>query len=714
ASASIRSLQNEPNVAPSKWRAEHYCDWTRFVSGDQAERSGRAEGWGMMDNDVALIQSNTLAVNYRDSLMNAVMAISVNPVTRRVTVVGTEAHNQIRYEPNLQSHFLTVTFADFAVRGNPPIARQARINDMNPHLDVSTNTAPISERMRSVGDPRSIKWMNGSTGYVAGMGSNSVARIGRNGIPVQTPIPVGNGPTGLAIPSSISNRLFVLNRFDATISVVDTATEVQLSVVPFFDPTPASINEGRTLLYDTQQTSGLGNVACASCHIDARYDRLAWDLGNPAGEMTTNDGFTFHPMKGPMRTTSLIGIVGSPALHFRGDKSTIHDFSSTYPNLQGLEFEPSDAAMDVLESFLASIHTPPNPFRNLDNSMPTSLLIPGPRMRVGNPTATNNCSNCHDPNSNSRSGVLRQVGGNNMPGQQPTLAPSLRSMYEILGFDSQLPSKVGFAFIPDGANDTQNGATLRNDNLLAFMMAFNGDLEGDTHAAVGKQVTLNGQQTAADEDLLADLLMLADTGQIGIIAHGLRPNGRRRGFAYLGNGDFRNMVGNTVSIARVTDVSPTRPFTFTAVPAGNETRMGIDRDNDGIFDGNELPPTTIQVFVSGSTGEEEFDLVIDDNVVQAWQASTNTDAFSTTLEENVIASQIRIVFTNDLYDPDNGIDRNLTVDRIVVNGTPYQTEAPTTYSTGTYVPGSGISPGFHESEVLHSNGYFEYLSEESE
>jgi hypothetical protein len=27
--------------------------------------------------------------------------------------------------------------------------------------------------------------------------------------------------------------------------------------------------------------------------------------------------------------------------------------------------------------------------------------------------------------------------------------------------------------------------------------------------------------------------------------------------------------------------------TFTVVPLGSETRIGIDRDNDGIYDGND-------------------------------------------------------------------------------------------------------------------------------
>ena len=57
-----------------------------------------------------------------------------------------------------------------------------------------------------------------------------------------------------------SGRAYVLNRFDATISVLDTASLTELTRVAFFDPTPAVIRTGRPMLYDTQRTSGTGHL----------------------------------------------------------------------------------------------------------------------------------------------------------------------------------------------------------------------------------------------------------------------------------------------------------------------------------------------------------------------------------------------------------------------------------------------------------------------
>lgn len=575
--------------ASERWMDDNDGDWTELVSGSLAAESGRIVGWDMPDNDVAIINANTLDVTYQSSLMNMVMGISVNPRNNRVVVVGTDANNEVRFEPNLKSHFVTSAYADFAAQGG-----DVRIEDLNDHLDPDTTFLPAEQRAQSIGDPRSIAWgPSGIAGYVTGMGSNSVIQINRNGTRTAiAAVQVGQGPTASVVHIP-SGRVLVLNRFDASISVVNFSTVTEEQRIPFsFDPTPDFVNEGRRLLYDTQAFSGLGQVSCASCHVDARYDRLAWDLGNPAGDMEFVDEFPFHPMKGPMRTTSLVGVVGSPVLHFRGDKETLPDFSPTYTNLQGLLNEPTEEEMNQLELFIDTIQTPPNPFRDLDNSMPELLLIPGPDGRIGNPNnPSNDCSRCHNPDENGRGGLLN--GGNNSPGQQTTTSPSLRSMHEILGMSlSRTDSTAGFAFIADGANDTQAGNTLRNNNSLAFMMAFNGDLVNDTHAAVGKQVTLNGAQTEEDLEVLNQLIDLASNQAIGLVAHGLRDNNRgQRSFTYLpDSGRYQSITaGASTTLADLQSrANIDFPITFTAVPIGSEFRLGVDRDDNGTYDFDEL------------------------------------------------------------------------------------------------------------------------------
>jgi len=572
-------------------------DWSEMITGEEMEgftynASGRVPGWDMPDNDVAIIDANSLALSYQSGLMNIVMGLAVNPASGRVTTVGTEAHNEVRFEPNLRSHFITVTYADFI----PNAAN--RIINLNPHITPEVEFLEPSVRAQSIGDPRHITWdASGATAYITGMGSNNIVRVDNNGTRTTT-IEVGQGPTASIIRSG---NVIVLNRFDASLSVINEEDSSEVANVAFFDPTPESINIGRVQFYNTHETSGMGQISCASCHIDGKHDRLVWDLGNPAGEYTYRNGIEFHPMKGPLRTTSLVGVVGSPSLHFRGDKDDIAGFNGTFTALQGLNEPRTDAQMAELETFIASMFTPPNPFRNLDNTMPDAVVIPGPELRIGNPNAGNTaatCNRCHIVELNGRSDVRGQVAGFNSPGQQPTIAPSLRSMYEILGFtyDFADQSTAGFGFIGDGVMDAQTQNTLSNDDRLAFMMAYNGDLLGDTHAGVGTQLTLNGTTSDDDLTLLQALVDLAEAEAIGLIAHG-QVGTDNSGFTYLAatGGEFQTArAAATINYGDLLAASTTNPVTFTAVPKGSEIRMGVDRDNNGIYDNDEGVETPVE------------------------------------------------------------------------------------------------------------------------
>ena len=83
------------------------------------------------------------------------------------------------------------------------------------------------------------------------------------------------------------------------------------------------------------------------------------------------------------------------------------------------------------------------------------------------------------------------------------------------------------------------------------------------------------------------------------------------------------------------------------------------------------------------------------------------ETFTYYVEGPVTPDDIRIEFTNDFYF-EGRYDLNAAVDSIAINGRVYETENPSTYSTGTWLPEDGIQPGFRQSEVLHANGYFQF------
>jgi DNA-binding beta-propeller fold protein YncE len=319
-----RSLIVKKNIV-GRWMDDNHGDWTEFISGTNStvgswDVFGRPQGWDMPDRDLAIINTADYSITYAQGLMNICMDVAVNPASGTIAVIGTDATNERRFEPNLRGTFVRVNLALI-----DPLTLSKSVLDLNPHLDYSTPSLPRAMRDLSIGDPRGIVWnAAGARSYVIGMGSHNLVMTDAAGHRVMAqPIELDDGPAGLALDEA-HQRLYVLNRFAATLSVLDTAGLTKLTNIALFDPTPTSIKLGRRHLYDTRKNSGLGHVSCASCHVDARFDRLAWDLGNPQADTLTEDHsdvIAFHPMKGPLVTQTLQDIIGHEPLHWRGAKA---------------------------------------------------------------------------------------------------------------------------------------------------------------------------------------------------------------------------------------------------------------------------------------------------------------------------------------------------------------------------------------------------------
>ena len=94
---------------------------------------------------------------------------------------------------------------------------------------------------------------------------------------VSARIPVGHDPRGLAM-SRDGRRLFVANRLEDTVSVIDTRVNRVASTIPLAGPKKISaIRHGEQTFY-TSRYSFQGQIGCATCHIDSTFDGLTWDL----------------------------------------------------------------------------------------------------------------------------------------------------------------------------------------------------------------------------------------------------------------------------------------------------------------------------------------------------------------------------------------------------------------------------------------------------
>lgn len=295
--------------------------------------------------------------------------------------------------------------------GTPTVA----MRDLNT-LATSTGVpgAPVA-KAAAIAQPTDIALLERGGGvakvYVTGFHSDKVGVVTPTGAatawvvkPIAIPlVPQSNpgtvsGPRGLVLKSASGlagdpgSRLYVMNRLDNSVTVIDTATDtISASFALGNDPTPAYIKTGRQFLYSSN-FSGNGFVSCASCHLDGRTDNLGWDLSNGLFQpfpLNFEDGviaqpglFTGFPAKKRVMVTQSLqglatyevnkesqGLLSTEPLHWRGDKARFADFNEAFVNLQGMAnigtpSDPkglTDAQMEQFRAAVFSIHYPPNP-----------------------------------------------------------------------------------------------------------------------------------------------------------------------------------------------------------------------------------------------------------------------------------------------------------------------------------------------------------------
>ncbi|MBN1207132.1 MAG: hypothetical protein JXB05_19760 [Myxococcaceae bacterium] len=600
--------------------------------------------------------------------------MAVNPVNGKVYVSNTEARNDLRFEgpgllagSSLRGHLHESRISVLSPAGVTP-------RHLNKHIDYGTCCAPTPnpESEKSLAQPLGMAvTSDGATLYVAAFGSSKLGVYSTAALEADTFVPStanqillsGGGPTGMVLDEA-RGRMYVLTRFDNAISIVNTATRQEVAHLSMYTPEPASVVEGRRFLYDARNSSSHGDSSCGSCHIFGDFDSTTWDLGNPDAAVGTNlnplvpllpefgDDPTFgqdpdfHPLKGPLATQSLRGMANHGAMHWRGDRTGGNDAPSAQPDsgafdeaaafkkfnpafmdLLGRSEQLTLAEMQKFTDFILQVMYPPNPIRNLDNSLT-------PAQQAGmdfymNTTSffQGSCNACHrlDPNANPSAGPFKGffgTDGRSSFDAEPLFPkiPHLRNMYQKVGMfgagfgfgsigpDPFLGDQVrGIGFNSDGAIPTlflfnsgfdfhpifnQLGIPLTPEgeaakrNMELFMLAFDSNLA----PIVGQQVTLTAQSAAAAGPRIDLLKARADAGECDLVAKG---HGALHevGFLYVGGGQFardRQAQPHLADAAlRAAVISLGGALTYTCVPPGSGQRVGIDRDLDGFLDGDE-------------------------------------------------------------------------------------------------------------------------------
>ena len=573
-----------------------------------------------------------------------------NPVSGKIYVSNTDSQNHVRFEgPGTIAAGLKPLAEPATVRGNLAQSRITVLDGvtvlprhLNKHIDYTDVPQPLGVKLASLATPVGMAVSNdGGTLYVAAFGSSAIGVFDTGALEADAFTPAaadhiavsGGGPAGVALDG---DRLYALTRFNNAVVTIDLtlgSVGAEIQSVALHNPEPASVIDGRPFLYDALLTSSNGEAACASCHIFGDLDDLAWDLGNPddvvvanGNPFTTGFGAPFHPMKGPMTTQSLRGLANMGPQHWRGDRqgnevAAFNAFNVAFPGLVGRdEGEFSPAQMQQFTDFALQIIYPPNPIRQLDNTLRVDEQAGRNRYFGAITDGGLNCNGCHtlDP----ANGFFGGDGNSSEEGEtQEFKIPHLRNDYQKVGMFglantpgldgtfANLGDQVrGFGFLHDGAIDTVrrflNPTTFsltvsERTNLEAFIMAYDSDLP----PMVGQQITRTASNGVVVDPRISGLLTAAATAypskllgpgarQCDVIVKGA-VSGQARGYLYNPTtAQYRSdraaeALQGHAALQTVTATSG-QELTWTCAPFGSGARMGIDRDLDTYFDRDEL------------------------------------------------------------------------------------------------------------------------------
>ena len=670
-------------VGPVTWQDATGVNWDNLVP------------FSLPDHDVFALDANATPpaqTSVYDHVGTILFNMAVNPMSGSVYVTNTDANNMDRFEggadpnvaapePNLRGELHKARIS--ILSGTSTVATR----HLNKHIDytLAPVSVPASMNQKSLGIPTDMAvTSDGATLYVAAFGSQELGVIDTAALELDPNDPnafqpsaashialSAGGPGGVVLDEPRS-RLYVYTRFDDGISLVSTDSKSEVGHVRVHNPEPASVTTGRRFLYDTHLSSSNGEASCGSCHVFADFDSLAWDLGAPSpdGAVALNDnpfvkivgttgpavvdgsGVTnvdFHPLKGPMTTQTLRGMVHNGPMHWRGDRSG-GGFSSRTPNwdadpnandpnqaflkfngafvsLLGRDGQLSAGDMQAFASFALQLQLPPNPIRNFDGSF-TAAQSAGLATFLGAASdgASKNCVGCHvlDP----AHGHFGTSGLTSFSAEsQHFKVPHLRNEYQKVGMFGRNPigsfpghgsptsdQVRGFGFLNDGSSDTivsflqgtffsplggPAGDTTRA-NLASFLFAFPSDLA----PIVGQQVTLRSDN-GTDPDLIARLDLLVQRASTAYPNADRTPNnecdlvvkgriaGVARGWWMSSPGVFTSDSSSEGPIAdadlRALAATPGQDLTYTCAPPGSGARLGIDRGGVG----DDSPPDGI-------------------------------------------------------------------------------------------------------------------------
>ena len=377
----------------------------------------------------------------------------------------------------------------------------------------------------------------------------------------------------------------------------------------------------------------------------------------------SHDGF--DPQKGPMTTQTLRAMLeplhwrgDRPTMNdFNGAFVGLMGKEDLTPGGDPTGLTAED--MELFRQFALEIRMPPNPFRLVDDTTRCGPRDTDPNCEVsvhgslfdGNPTeglilfdtklvdAGEPCKACHAHPFGTAGGKL---GG--VEPTEPTSAdaaalfngdadgsphsdlkiPHLRNMYDKFGpvwadpgDDSMPETKTLFGYAHDGGMpdlfrflslSVFNFPTTTQSQELRDVASFLFHFPTSTKPAVGRQVTLpEGTPPTGplgDENLLATLIGLGDLANSNrhceLVASTVA-DGRLRSYHLSGGAWVTDVAGEPALTTTALRENADQPITFTCATIMSGQRLGGDRDEDSVLNGDDCAPADADTLEEPST-----------------------------------------------------------------------------------------------------------------
>ena len=202
-------------------------------------------------------------------------------------------------------------------------------------------------------------------------------------------IPVGHNPRGVLL-SKDGTRLYVANRLDDSISVIDTATNRVSSTIDLGGPKTINAFRRGERIFFTADYAFQGQFGCSNCHLDATIDGLQWDL--------EPDGFG----KDIVDNRSLEDLAGTEPFKWNGGNSDMP--TECGPRTEKYFFRSQsfgDRELTDLVTFVYSLPYRPNRYRLANGELTPAqergkAIFERTKSKNGNPIAEKNqCAYCH-------------------------------------------------------------------------------------------------------------------------------------------------------------------------------------------------------------------------------------------------------------------------------------------------------------------------------